>query len=240
MEIRGHKVIKQKGEGAPHGGMIRVKGGFDKSEAEAARVAESFIESIDAGLKFLASPSPYAPDCPPIPGAPIETFDYFDAQTGEHVMLWRVACRANTTGPNRAIYVLKQQGAKPTIRALEFADLATGARYISTAQRAGASDEHFADYEAIREGDAVIVLPDGTTWAMCCGSARGAWAPSGWPGAEHIEDLAAEHAMSECAAGERMHEVYIDTALPDGTRCFCSECGPISLVPAPDASARVH
>ena len=94
MEIHGHRVTGETGEGEPHGGMLRVKGGFYKTNAQIERSVEQLVQSIGVGLSLLESgQSAYAPDARPIPGAEIEMFDYVDAETGEHVTVWRVACQ---------------------------------------------------------------------------------------------------------------------------------------------------
>ena len=94
MRIRRHEVQMQASNEVPHGGMVRIAGGFDKDDDEIARLAERFHENIDSGLALLESgTSPYAHDARPVAGAVVETFDYFDGQTGEHVMAWRIACR---------------------------------------------------------------------------------------------------------------------------------------------------
>ena len=74
-----------------HGGVVRTAGPFPSvDETTAAR----FMASIDKGLKALENgSSPYARDVERVPRAAVETFDMFDIDTGEHLMIWRVACR---------------------------------------------------------------------------------------------------------------------------------------------------
>ena len=98
MKIQGHEVESQFWDGLPHGGMIRIKGGFGKEPPDAVAIVQTFIESISTGLALLESGrATHASDVRPIPGSAVETFDFFDASTGDHVMLWRVRCEEITT-----------------------------------------------------------------------------------------------------------------------------------------------
>lgn len=84
-----------------HGGVIRVPGPFGEGGPDPTAVSRSFMESIDKGIEALNSgSSQFAPDVEPVPNAPIETFDIFDVHTGEHVMIWRVACRERSRHAN--------------------------------------------------------------------------------------------------------------------------------------------
>ncbi len=89
------RPLSEPGDILYHGGCVRDQGPFDtKTEAEMADVARRFTESINAGLQALEDgSSEYAPDVEAMPGAPVEAFDIFDIHTGEHLMIWRVACR---------------------------------------------------------------------------------------------------------------------------------------------------
>jgi hypothetical protein len=98
MKIQGHEVESQFWDGVPHGGMLRIKGGFGKEPADAAAIVRGFVDHIAEGLTLLESGrAKFASDVRPIPGSAVETFDYFDASTGDHVMLWRVRCEEVTT-----------------------------------------------------------------------------------------------------------------------------------------------
>lgn len=78
----------------PYGGMVRTSGEYPKTDAQAEEDWDRFEASIRKGLADLANAAPpIAVDCEVVPGAEVEMFDYFDVQSGEHVMAWRVPCR---------------------------------------------------------------------------------------------------------------------------------------------------
>jgi hypothetical protein len=78
----------------PYGGMVRTSGAYPKSDEEVERDWQRFESSIRQGLANLAAGAPpVAVDCEVVPGAEVEMFDYFDIESGEHVMAWRVPCR---------------------------------------------------------------------------------------------------------------------------------------------------
>ena len=90
------KILGQDVEGntLPHGGIVRVPGPFDKSHDEVRAVGNQLLQAIQRGMSTLAAgSSPFASDVAPAEGAEIETMDYFDIETGEHVICWRVACQ---------------------------------------------------------------------------------------------------------------------------------------------------
>jgi hypothetical protein len=98
MKIQGHEVESQFWDGLPHGGMLRIKGGFGKKPSEAAAIIQGFIDNITDGLALLESGrAKFASGARPIPGSTVETFDFLDALTGDHVMLWRIRCEEITT-----------------------------------------------------------------------------------------------------------------------------------------------
>jgi hypothetical protein len=98
MKIQGHEVESQFWDGLPHGGMLRIKGGFGEEPLDAAAIVQEFVDDINDGLALLESGrAKFASEVRPIPGSTFETFDYFDASTGDHVMLWRVRCEEITT-----------------------------------------------------------------------------------------------------------------------------------------------
>ena len=78
----------------PYGGMVRTSGEYPKTDQQAEQDWERFEASIRQSLTDLATGTPrVAIDCEVVPGAEVEMFDYFDVQSGEHVMVWRVPCR---------------------------------------------------------------------------------------------------------------------------------------------------
>ncbi len=73
-----------------HGSTVRSQ---PSTGAEAQRAGAAFTESIERGLKSLYDgSSPRCVDVVPRSGAAVEALDYYDVFSGEHVVVWRVAC----------------------------------------------------------------------------------------------------------------------------------------------------
>lgn len=84
-----------------HGGIVRTSGPYPKEADAGERLAKEFHESIAAGLSALENgTSPFVPDMEAVPGAAVEAFDIFDIQSGDHIMIWRVACRERSKHAN--------------------------------------------------------------------------------------------------------------------------------------------
>jgi len=93
MNVLGHEVEILSYDIVYHGDAITLRGLRNGIRAVAAH-AQRFTDSIKEGLRLLTSGAPGpAHDVRPIAGAPVETFQYFSAATGEHVLAWRVACQ---------------------------------------------------------------------------------------------------------------------------------------------------
>ena len=96
MKILGRQVQLSPDDVVYHGDAVTIAPGFDRIEITECH-AQRFEASIKAGLRLLESGrSEYARDVRPIAGAAVETFHYFDADTGKHVVAWRVACREHS------------------------------------------------------------------------------------------------------------------------------------------------
>src|SRR5262245_53142834 len=85
-----------------HGGVVRATGPYGKeSQDDIVRAERAFLDSITRGIEALENgTSNFAPDVETVPGAAVETFDVFDVHTGEHLMIWRVACRERAKHEN--------------------------------------------------------------------------------------------------------------------------------------------
>jgi len=87
--IAGHRLrLDAEAEIAPHGGMTRVS--EDQWQAREQAVVDAFINSMERGLGLLRNG--FTDGCRAIPNAVVETMDFFDLDTNEHVWVWRVAC----------------------------------------------------------------------------------------------------------------------------------------------------
>jgi hypothetical protein len=77
-----------------HGGVVSEPGLSDKDSADDLdRLAAAFQESIERGMDALhRGAGEFAPGVQPVPGASVETLDFYDVQTGEHHLIWRVPC----------------------------------------------------------------------------------------------------------------------------------------------------
>lgn len=84
-----------------HGGIVSVSGPFGEDDEKAANASDAFTDSIDRGMDALRNGTAlFAADMEPVPNAPIEAFDIFDVATGQHHMIWRVACRERAKHAN--------------------------------------------------------------------------------------------------------------------------------------------
>jgi hypothetical protein len=81
----------------PHGGIVRAQIG-DAAAAETH--AKALTDSIHRGLEALENGGECVPDVEPVPGASIEVFDIFDVESGDHIAVWRVACRERAKHAN--------------------------------------------------------------------------------------------------------------------------------------------
>ncbi len=87
--ISGHRlVLETKTATTPHGGMIRVS--EQQWQTGDQTVADAFVSSMERGLAVLRVGS--VDGCRAVPKAVVETMDFFDVDTNEHVWVWRVAC----------------------------------------------------------------------------------------------------------------------------------------------------
>ena len=58
-------------------------------------------QSIHDGMTALTDgTTEFAHDVEPVPRASVEVTDLFDISTGDHVMVWRVACRNRSKHAN--------------------------------------------------------------------------------------------------------------------------------------------
>ena len=93
-----------------HGGVVRLHRGpyVNLEHATAEEIAENekavkaagdaFDAALERGLAALeAGESEFVADVERIPNSPVEIFDIFDVETGEHLMVWRVGCRERRT-----------------------------------------------------------------------------------------------------------------------------------------------
>ena len=65
-----------------------MKGPFGAGKRPDIRnAAEQVREAVIKGMKTLKE------DVEIVPGSQVQMFDLFDIENGDHVMIWRVACR---------------------------------------------------------------------------------------------------------------------------------------------------
>jgi hypothetical protein len=85
-----------------HGGVVRAPGPFDRADEEkVSALVQAFNRSIKEGIRALENgTSEFAPGVEPMPGACVEAFNICDVQTGEHIMVWRVATRERSKHAN--------------------------------------------------------------------------------------------------------------------------------------------
>ena len=87
--IAGHRLLLETMTATmPHGGMIRVS--EEQWQAGDQTVADAFVSSMERGLALLHVGS--IDGCRAVSKAVVETMDFFDVDTNEHVWVWRVAC----------------------------------------------------------------------------------------------------------------------------------------------------
>lgn len=77
-----------KPEPLPHGGVLRMPMSTPPEET-----AKAMRAILDRGERILSGEELIAADVEPIPGAKVEVFELWDADTDEYLFIWRIPCR---------------------------------------------------------------------------------------------------------------------------------------------------
>jgi hypothetical protein len=86
-----------------HGGVVRLRSPANTPEASDVAAADRAAgEVADHVSALLEGRAPHmAPFVEVAPGAKVEQFSFFDADTGEYVVAWRVPCRHRRMPPGQ-------------------------------------------------------------------------------------------------------------------------------------------
>ncbi len=84
-----------------HGGVLRLRSPFNSPETEDIAAADRVAGEVASHITALREGRPphMAPFVEVDPGAEVEQFPFVDADTGEYVIAWRIACRHRPIAP---------------------------------------------------------------------------------------------------------------------------------------------